>query len=98
MTGGGGDGIPPASRWRDRDPVAAARLARCRDVVAELAEQHTVLAQNLLASDVVRRLAWAPPVPARRGRRCASTLARYGARPWQIDLTAARLAEALAAD
>jgi ribonuclease D len=92
--GSGGDGIPPASRWRDRDPVAADRLARCREVVTELAEQHTVLAQNLLASDVIRRLAWQPPQPfdelAVRER-----LAQIGARPWQVDLTAAALTTAL---
>ena len=42
-----------------------------------------MLAQNLLASDVVRRLAWEPPNPldevAVRER-----LAALGARPWQI--------------
>jgi ribonuclease D len=91
---GGGDPVPPASRWRDRDPAAAERLIRCRAVVAHLAEQHHVLAQNLLASDVVRALAWQPPRPlsedAVRGE-----LVRLGARPWQIDLTSAALADAL---
>ena len=57
--------------------------------------QHTVLAQNLLASDVIRRLAWQPPQPldetAVRAR-----LAEIGARPWQVDLTAAALTAALA--
>jgi ribonuclease D len=92
-TGVSTDSVPPASRWRDRDPVAAARLAACRDVLATLAEQHTVLAQNLLASDVVRRLAWEPPPleePSVRDR-----LAELGARPWQVELTAAALTAAL---
>jgi ribonuclease D len=97
VTGGGGDGIPPTARWRDRDPVAAGRLARCREVIAELAEEHSVLAQNLLASDVVRRLAWQPPAPPDETA-VREHLAEYGARPWQVDLTAARLAAALAAD
>jgi ribonuclease D len=94
-TGGGGDGIPPPSRWRDRDPAAAERLARAREVVATLAEQHTVLAQNLLASDVIRRLAWQPPQPADEAA-VRERLAEYGARPWQIDLTAPLLPAALA--
>jgi ribonuclease D len=95
MTGAPGDGVPPPARWRERDPVAAARLAACRDVVAWLAEEHTVLAQNLLASDVVRRIAWEPPAldePAVRAR-----LAELGARPWQVDLVAERFAVALGA-
>lgn len=93
-TGPGGDGVPPPARWRERDPEAADRLASARAVVAHLAETHQVLAQNLLASDVVRRLAWAPPSPldptAVRER-----LAELGARPWQIDLTAELLVAAL---
>jgi len=95
LTGGGGDGMPPASRWRDRDPDAAARLAAAREVVAALADTHQVLAQNLLPSDIVRRLCWQPPrssdEPGVRQR-----LADLGARPWQIELTAPRLAAALA--
>jgi ribonuclease D len=94
-TGGGGDGIPPPSRWRDRDPAAAERLVRCREVVAALAEEHAVLAQNLLASDVIRRLAWQPPQPADEAA-VRERLAAYGARPWQIDLAAPGLPEALA--
>jgi ribonuclease D len=94
VTGGGGDGIPPASRWRDRDPAAAERLARCRDVVTTLAERHSVLGQNLLASDVVRRLAWQPPKPVDETA-VREELAGYGARPWQIELCAPGLATAL---
>jgi ribonuclease D len=94
LTGGGGDGMPATSRWRDRDPEAAARLAAARAVIAQRAEEHTVLAQNLLASDVVRRLCWEPPDPmdedALRAR-----LTELGARPWQIELTAAALVKAL---
>jgi ribonuclease D len=98
VTGAGtGDGIPPPARWRERDPEAAERLVRCRAVVAALAEEHSVLAQNLLASDVVRRLAWQPPDPIDvDGVR--TRLTQAGARQWQVDLTAAPLAAALVVD
>jgi ribonuclease D len=96
VTGGGGDGMPPTSRWKDRDPAAAERLARCREVIAALAAEHTVLGQNLLASDLVRRLAWKPPAPIDETA-VRERLAELGARPWQIDLAAALLAEALSA-
>jgi ribonuclease D len=91
---GGLDPVPPSSRWRDRAPDAADRLARCRQVVAALAEQHVILSQNLLASDVVRRIAWEPPRPSDQAA-VGAELGRLGARPWQVELTAAPLAAAL---
>jgi ribonuclease D len=94
-TGSGGDGMPPPSRWRDRDPAAAARLAAARAVVAALAEEHQVLAQNLIASDVIRRICWEPPEIGEDAVRVR--LAELGARPWQVELTATPLTAALAA-
>jgi ribonuclease D len=44
----------------------------------------------------VRRLAWEPPDPLAADA-LADTLTSLGARPWQAELTAAQLAEALAA-
>ncbi len=96
LAGGNGDGMPATARWRDRDPEAAARLAAAREVIAALADQHQVLAQNLLASDVVRRLCWEPPAPLSIAV-VAGRLAELGARPWQVELTAERLANALTA-
>jgi ribonuclease D len=95
LTAGNNDGVPAASRWRDRDPAAAARLAAAREAINAVAQQHTVLAQNLLASDVVRRLCWQPPEPADRDA-VAARLTDLGARPWQVQLTSAALADALA--
>jgi ribonuclease D len=91
---GTGDGMPTTSRWRERDPAAAARLAAVREVIAALAETHQVLAQNLLASDVVRRLCWEPPDPITEDT-LRTRLAELGARPWQVELTGAALAAAL---
>ncbi len=91
---GGGDPIPAPSRWRERDPDAAARLAAVRGVIAGLAEVHRVQAQNLLAADVVRRLCWQPPGEL-DDRSIAAALADYGARPWQVHLCAAPLASTL---
>jgi ribonuclease D len=88
------EGPPPPHRWAERDPAAAARLARCREVVNRLAGTHAVPPENLLAPDAVRRLAWAPPEPADIAA-VAAALKEYGARPWQIELTAAELTAAL---
>jgi ribonuclease D len=89
------DGPPPTHRWQERDPAAARRLASVRTVVAALADEHTVPAENLLPPDVVRRLAWQPPDPADVDA-VATDLAAHGARPWQVELTALPISKALA--
>jgi ribonuclease D len=96
ITGAPVTGPPPPSRWPDRDPAAAARLAAARETVNAIAEERGLPVENLLAPDAVRRLAWEPPAsPAPDA--IADTLTSLGARPWQAELTAGPLAEALAA-
>jgi ribonuclease D len=94
--GGTQNGPPPAHRWSERDPAAAARLAAARQAVTTLAEEHSLPAENLLSPDTVRRLSWEPPQPCDRDT-VAAVLAGYGARPWQIALTAGPVAAALGA-
>ena len=89
-----GDGPPPAHRWHDRDPEAAKRLIAVRAVVAALADSHNIPAENLLQPDAVRRLAWQPPAEITLTS-IGSDLASYGARAWQIELTAVPIAKAL---
>jgi len=89
-----GDGPPPAHRWAERDPVAARRLAAARTAVAALADANHLPAENLVAPDAVRRLSWQPPDPI-SPETVAAELTRYGARPWQIEVTALPLAMAL---
>jgi ribonuclease D len=90
------DGPPPPRSWAERDPAAAARLAACRAVVAELCSTHDLPAENLLTPDLLRRLAWQPPQPLDE-QQVSATLTAGGARSWQVGLTASRLAEALTA-
>jgi ribonuclease D len=89
-------GPPPAHRWAERDPAAAARLAAARGTVTTIAEANRLPAENLLAPDTLRRLSWDPPKPSDPGS-VAEVLEGYGARPWQIELTAGPVAEALTA-
>jgi len=88
------EGPPPAHRWSERDPDAAARLTAVRAVVAALADEHRLPTENLLPPDAVRRLAWQPPEPTTT-EEVASRLAGYGARRWQVELTSLPIAKAL---
>ena len=89
------DTMPAQSRWRERDPAAAARLAACKEVVQQAAERHQVVSQNLLAGEVIRRLAWRSVDPLTEDA-VRVRLAELGARPWQVDLVAGGLVGALA--
>jgi ribonuclease D len=89
-----GDGPPPAHRWPERDPEAAKRLTAVRAVVAALADSHGLPTENLLPPDAVRRLSWQPPAEPEAAA-VSSELVSYGARPWQVELTAVPIAKAL---
>ncbi len=91
-----GDGPPPANRWADRDPVAAARLKVARAGLTRLSEEWSVPVENLLSPDLMRRLMWSPPSPADADT-VAAVLRAGGAREWQIELTRDLLTEAIAA-
>jgi ribonuclease D len=88
------NGPPPTHRWPERDPDAAARLAAARTVVSALAEASRLPVENLLSPDALRRLAWEPPRPCDE-QTVAQVLTGYGARPWQVELTAGPIADAL---
>lgn len=91
------DSPPPPSRWAEREPAAAARLAAARTELAALSERLRIPVENLLTPELVRRLAWDPPED-RSERSVAALLVHGGARPWQIHLTAPLLSAALDPD
>ena len=88
------EGPPPPRAWADKFPEAADRLSRSRETITALAEQHDVPTENLLAPQLVRGLAWDPPETI-SVEVVSEILAAGGARPWQVELTAKPLADAL---
>ncbi|KXK61452.1 3'-5' exonuclease [Micromonospora rosaria] len=88
------EGPPPPHRWAERDPVAAGRLARCREVVVRIAGEHTLPPENLITPDSVRRLAWQPPEEITE-QTVAEVLRGFGAREWQLTLLVPTLTPAL---
>jgi ribonuclease D len=87
------DGPPPPRAWAEKNPAAAARLTQARAALAELSETRQLPVENLLTPDTVRRILWQPPGPDREA--VAEALRDHGARPWQIELTADLLTEAI---
>jgi ribonuclease D len=92
------DGPPPPRSWADRDPVAAARLSAARSDLAARATDLNLPVENLLTPDYVRRLMWEPPEVEEREleEALAQRLRGFGAREWQVELTAELLARAIA--
>jgi ribonuclease D len=88
------DGPPPPHRWAERDPVAAARLARCRQFVVATAEGLGLPPENLISPDFIRRLAWTPPEEVTTAT-VGDVLRGSGARAWQVGLIAEGVAAVL---
>lgn len=88
-----GDALPPPRAWADRNPDADLRFKAARAVLAEISDEFAIPLENLVTPDYVRRMAWTPPEwidPESVGE----ALAALGARAWQIELTAQRIADA----
>ena len=89
------DGPPPPRAWADKNPVAAERLGRCREVVTSIAEANDLPTENLISPQLVRNLAWEPPAEVTVAS-VSAALTGQGARRWQVGLVADSLADALA--
>jgi ribonuclease D len=87
------EGPPPPRVWADRNPEAAHRLAKAREVLARIAEDQSIPVENLLTPDYLRRLCWEPPEPHSVDSISQDLLTR-GARPWQVALVAQLLHDA----
>lgn len=89
-----GDGPPPPNRWAERDPVAAARLARVRAAVTAAAEERGMPVENLVPPDPLRRVCWSPPADLSPAS-VHVALTAAGLREWQAGEVAAAVAAAL---
>jgi ribonuclease D len=88
-------GPPPPRTWAERDPVAAARLARARELLGALSDELSLPVENVLTPDLLRRYLWdGPPVPTTA--EVAHALSEMGAREWQTALAAPLIARACA--
>jgi len=91
-----GDALPPIRAWADRNPDAARRIGPAREAVAAIAAELSIPVENLLTPEHLRRVAWAPPDPI-TAETIGAALAALGARRWQIERTAQRIADSFVA-
>ncbi|GAA1755413.1 ribonuclease D [Nostocoides vanveenii] len=92
------EGPPPARAWADKDPLAAARLARTRDLLTAFAEARTIPVENVCSPEPLRRVVWSPPADAPEVEAFSAALAAYGVRPWQREIVAPMLHTAFTAE
>jgi ribonuclease D len=90
------DTLPPPRVWAEKNPEADGRLKRARAAVTAVSESMQIPMENLLTPELLRRVAWNPPVPIDADS-VANVLAGLGARSWQLDATAQVIAEAFVA-
>ncbi|KJL19617.1 Ribonuclease D [Microbacterium oxydans] len=86
------DTLPPPRAWADRNPEADARLKSARPIVEAVAEELGMPTENLLTPEYLRRVAW--DLPGETAEEIGNALAALGARPWQIEQTAQKIATA----
>ncbi|WP_260855654.1 HRDC domain-containing protein [Curtobacterium sp. 9128] len=96
MRGTGEPTLPPPRAWAERNPEADRRYKAARAAVTARAEELDLPLENLLTPDTLRAVAWEPPTPVDEETVAAALLA-LDARPWQVDETAARIADAFVA-
>lgn len=87
--------LPPVKIWKERAPLAYARLTHARHNLGEVASQLLMPMENLLSPELVRRITWTSEKTLFNEDRLVETLNRMGARPWQIRLAAQPLLLAL---
>lgn len=79
------DALPPVKIWKERAPLAYARLTHARFNLQEVASELLMPLENLISPEIVRRISWMSQKERFTMETLRTTLAKLGARPWQIE-------------
>lgn len=79
------DALPPVKIWKERAPLAYARLTHARFNLQEVASGLLMPLENLISPELVRRICWMSEKERFTRETLQATLDQLGARPWQID-------------
>lgn len=97
-----GDSLPAPRVWREKFPISHAQLAHARIALSEIAIQHNLPAENLIAPEFVKRVIFNEGIEKvmaehdleRITDEVSVALSKLGARDWQIALVAEAIAKA----
>ncbi len=88
------EGIPNHRNWAAKFPEADRRLRHARNALTSISEQHNLPLENLLTPDILRQVCFLPPEPA-DVHSVRRVLLDFGARSWQVELTAQAITDAI---
>ena len=90
-----GDGLPHIKIWRERFPEKYIPLSHARTRLADAASERELPVENLLTPEFMRKICWSYGGSSAPVTDIASDLASWGARQWQIEITAPILSACL---
>ena len=88
------ESIPNHRNWAAKYPEAERRLRHAKSALTLISEKANVPLENLLTPDFLRQICFAPPEPATL-ESVSQTLMGFGARSWQVDLTADAITDSI---
>jgi ribonuclease D len=88
------EGIPNHRNWSAKYPDADRRLRHAKNALTLISETTNVPLENLLTPDFLRQISFAPPEPATL-ETVKQMLIGFGARKWQVDLTADAITDSI---
>lgn len=91
------DALPPIKIWRDRFPEKYIPLSHARHLLALAAQENQMPIENLLTPEFMRRICWNYGGEGADENQIGEQLTQLGARPWQVQVAAPLLAQALLA-
>jgi len=89
------DGLPQIKIWRERFPEKFAPLTHARARLAQAAAELELPVENLLTPELMRKICWSYGGQSASVETVAADLKLWGARDWQIKITARLLSGAL---
>jgi ribonuclease D len=90
-----GDGLPHIKIWRERFPEKYIPLSHARARLLAAATERDLPVENLLTPELMRKICWNYGGASAAVADIASDLASWGARHWQIEITAPLLSACL---